>query len=61
MSCSVCLCGLRAQICCYNLCCLVMLPSSFTVAIEYGDIDEMFSNLFLVNSDNVNAVHEIDS
>lgn len=37
-----------------------MLPSSFTVTIEYGDIDEVFSNLFLVNSSNVNAVHVID-
>lgn len=37
-----------------------MLPASFTVAIECGDIDEMFSNLFLVSSDNVNAAHEID-
>lgn len=37
-----------------------MLPSSFTVALEYGDIDEMFSNWFLVNSDNVNVVHVID-
>lgn len=37
-----------------------MLRSSFTVAIEYGVIDEVLSSLFLVNSDIVNAVHVID-
>lgn len=37
-----------------------MLLSSFTVAAESGGLGEMFSNLFLVNSGNVNIGHEID-